>query len=319
MNIIILTTAITRGDFHKKSIGKFYELYSDALKAFTIHHIINLDCPTKLASTFTKKQTIDLFDEIIPKTVNTIIIDNENPGFLNAHKNVVRKANELNIINEKTIIWWFEDDWDVSNFNKELFDIIQLFPFSQPYAFNSVQSSPLGSFRGGPIMNALYFKQYFDIVSNNMANDTCDPEKQVGRWISGINKQNGNQLIHRTIENDNTINIIFFYHNTNKINLNDFPHSYYARKDKYNEKLKFNYHAIKSQDLNTFYYGKVDIQNANIDFAEMSIGEIHNILNNNGINYVCIKPWTFSDIGRIFNANHSLNKWATINDGTSYI
>lgn len=319
MNLIILTTAITRGDFHKKSIGKFYELYTDALKKFTIHHIINLDCPNKLASTFTKKQTIDLFDEIIPKTVNTIIIDNETPGFLNAHKNVVRKANELNIINENTLIWWFEDDWDVSHFNKDLFEIMLQFPVSQPYAFNSVQSSPLGSFRGGPIMNALYFKKYFDIVSNNIANDTCDPEKQVGRWISGINRQNGNKMIHRNIGNDTAINIIIFYFNVSKINVAEFSHSYYSRKEKYNENLKFNYHAIKSQDLKTFYYGKVDIQKANIDFSEMSISAIHSILNNNGINYVCIKPWTFSDIGRIFNTDHSLNKWTTINDGTSYV
>ena len=209
MNLIILTTAITRGDFHKKSIGKFYELYNDVLNNYTIHHIINLDCPNKLSSTFTKKQSIDLFNEIIPKNVNTIIIHNKNPGFLIAHKNVVRKANELNIINEKTLLWWFEDDWDVSNFNKVLFNIIQLFPFSQPYAFNSVQSSPLGSFRGGPIMNALYFNKYFDIVSNNIANDTCDPERQVTRWISGINRKNGNQMIHRNIENDKNINIIF--------------------------------------------------------------------------------------------------------------
>jgi hypothetical protein len=319
MNLIILTTAIVRGDFHKKSIGKFYELYNDALNNFTVHHIINLDCPAKLSSTFTKKQSIDLFNEIIPKTVNTIIIDNENPGFLNAHKNVVKKANELNIINEKTLIWWFEDDWDVSNFNKELFDIIQLFPFSQPYAFNSVQSSPLGSFRGGPIMNALYFKKYFDIVSNNMANDTCDPERQVSRWISGINRQNGNQMIHRNIENDKNINILIFYHNTAKINVKEFPQAYYARQDKYSKDLKFNYYAIKSQDLKTFQFGKVDIPNNKIDFEDTLIEDLHTLLQNDGINYVCIKPWVFSDIGRRFNTDHNLQKWTTINDNTSYV
>ena len=41
MNLIILTTAITRGEFHRKSIGKFYELYNDILKDFNIYHIIN--------------------------------------------------------------------------------------------------------------------------------------------------------------------------------------------------------------------------------------------------------------------------------------
>lgn len=319
MNLIILTTAITRGDYHKKSIGKFYELYNDILKNYSIHHIINLDCPNKLASTFTKRQSFELFDEIIPKNVNTIIIDNENPGFLNAYKNVVRKANELNIIDGNTLLWWFEDDWDVSNFNKDLFNIIQLFPFSQPFAFNSVQSSPLGSFRGGPIMNSLYFNKYFDIVSNDVANDTCDPERQVTRWISGINRKNGHKNIHRNIEYDKNINIVFFYHNTLKIKPQEFPRAYYLRQDKYNKELNFNYYAIKSKDLKTFQFGEVDIDNNRIDFKDTLAQDIFTVLKNEGINYVCIKPWVFSDIGRIFNAEHKLKKWMTINDNTSYI
>ena len=319
MNLIILTTAITRGDFHRKSIGKFYELYQDVLIDFTIHHIINLDCPDKLASIFTKKQSVDLFDEIIPKTVNTIIIDNDNPGFLNAHKNVVRKANELNVINENTLVWWFEDDWDVSHFNQDLFNIIKLFPRKQPYAFNSVQNSPLGSFRGGPIMNSMYFSKYFDLITRDLANDTCDPERQVSRWISGIDRTNGHQKIHRNIEKDRKINIILFYFNTDKINVGEFSHSYYSKVDKYNENLIFNYHAIKTQDLNTFYYGKVDVENPEIEFTQKSLDEIHTILQNDGINYVCVKPWIFSDIGRIFNNNHSLNKWSTIGDATTYV
>jgi len=321
MNIVILTTAITRGDFHRKSLGKFYELYADILKEYTIHHIINLDCPAKLSSTFTKKQSIDLFDEIIPKSVNTIIIDNDNPGFLNAYKNVVRKANELlnQNNNNNTLLWWFEDDWDVSNYNRDLFNIIQLFPRTQPYAFNSVQSSPLGSFRGGPIMNSMYFTKYFDLVTPDLANNTCDPERQVSRWISGLERVNGNQKIHRNIENDRIINIILFYFNTDKINLGELSHSYYSRVDKYNENLVFNYHMIKSQDLDTFYYGKVDVENPVIEFMQKSLNEINDILTNCGINYVCIKPWTFSDIGRIFNNDHSLNKWSTMGDATTYI
>ena len=253
------------------------------------------------------------------KTVNTIIIDNENPGFLNAHKNVVKKANELNIFNEKTLVWWFEDDWDVSNFNKDLFNIIQLFPFSQPYAFNSVQSSPLGSFRGGPIMNALYFKKYFDIVSNNIANDTCDPERQVSRWISGIKRKNGNKMIHRIIENDNTITIVFFYYKDAKIRIDEIPHSYYCRKDKYNENLCFHYYVIQSNDLKTFSFGKVNIKDKELRLEETPLNIIFETLENHGIHYIVIKPYHFADIGRKFNEEHALQKWTTINDKTTYV
>jgi hypothetical protein len=318
MNLIILTTAITRGEFHRRSIGKFYEQYGPMLRNMDVHHIINLDCPNKLADTFTKLETTTLFKEIIPDHIHTHIIDNDTPGFLTAYKNVVRQANELNIINEQSLIWWFEDDWKIINANKDLFNIISTFPVSQPYAFNSVQGSPLGSFRGGPIMNARYFQTYFDIVSNNVANDTCDPERQVSRWVSGIDRQNGTQRIHRHIEH-NIVNIIFFYHNTSKINVKEFPYTYYDRTDKFSSDLKFNYYAIKSQDITRFQFGVMDVHANTIKFEDISKEAMHAQLSNEGINYVCIKPWMFSDIGREFNTEHSLKKWTTIHDATSYV
>jgi len=324
MNLIILTTAITRGDFHKKSLGKFYDLYYPFLSCFNIYHIINLDHPYKLKDIFSKQYTIDLVYSIIPKEVNIDIIDNENPGFLNAYKNVVIRANKyIHKNNEQEhLIWWLEDDWDIHHFNEHLFKIIQLFPQKIPYAFNSVQNSPLGSFRGGPIMNTLYFKHYFDIASNNIANDTCDPEKQVGRWISGINRVNGNKKIHRNIKRDNIIHIIYFYYDHCKINVHEIPTWYYSNPSKYNKNILFKYHAIKSLDnpLNLFQYGEVDIHKKTIIFTPKSMSDILNILNKDkGIHYVCIKPWILSDIGRAFNEELGLNKWSSIHDGTSYV
>jgi len=318
MNLIILTTAITRGEFHRKSIGKFYELYNDILKDFNIYHIINLDLPDKLKDKFIKKETINLFNEIIPKSVNLTIIDNENPGFLTAYKNVVKKCVELKL-KKNTLVWWFEDDWDVSDFNPNLFNIIRLFPIEKSFAFNSVQGSPLGSFRGGPIMTYKYFEKYFDIVTNNIANNTCDPERQVSRWISGINRTNGRKKIHRNIANDNIINIIFFYFEGCKINIKEIPSWYYSRENKYNKNLIFKYHAIKSTNLTDFEYGEVDFINNLIHFKKTNIKEIINIFNQKGIKYVCIKPYIFSDIGRQFNKENKLIKWSTINDNTSYI
>ena len=46
MHLVILTTAITRGDFHKKSLGtKFYNCFQKQMEQMHITHIINLDCP----------------------------------------------------------------------------------------------------------------------------------------------------------------------------------------------------------------------------------------------------------------------------------
>ena len=78
--LIILTTAITRGGLHKKTIGAFYRLFYKNLIDFEIYHIINIDLPNKLKNVFTIQDTKDLFNEIIPDKVNKIfVIDNNLP------------------------------------------------------------------------------------------------------------------------------------------------------------------------------------------------------------------------------------------------
>jgi len=316
INLTILTTAITRGEFHKLSIGKFYEYYNEELQNFNVTHIINLDEPIKLKEKFNREESLKLFSEIIPKNINTIIINNNNPGFLTAYKNVVNKVVGLNLVGEKSLIWWFEDDWEVSHFNKNLFNIVSLFPLNESFAFNSVTGSPLGSFRGGPIMTSSYFNKYFNINAIGSMNNTCDPEKQVGRWLSGINRSNGNMKIHRDISTDNIVNIIYFYLGNSKINGSEYPKWLYNNKNKFNENITFNYFAIKSDDLKEFYFCKLDGNVINL--KKTHIDDVWTVLNNNGINYVCIKPWIFNDIGRKFNTEHNLVKWDTIESGTSY-
>ena len=46
--LVILTASIIRGDFHKKTIGKFYEIFYEYLKEYDIYHIINIDEPKNL-------------------------------------------------------------------------------------------------------------------------------------------------------------------------------------------------------------------------------------------------------------------------------
>tara|TARA_B110000261_G_scaffold119840_1_gene133661 strand:- start:7659 stop:8696 length:1038 start_codon:yes stop_codon:yes gene_type:complete len=342
LNLVILTTAITRGDFHKKTIGKFYELYGDKLIKYNVYHIINLDLPEKLKEHFDKEYTIQLFKKIIPKYVSLEIIDNKSPGFLQAYKNVVNMTYNLNLVKKNTLIWWFEDDWKflMNNFHNQLFDIIELFPIDNAYAFNSVISSPLGSFRGGPIMTTKYFKKYFDIINNNAINNTGDPEKQIGRWISGnirlgssiipdintLSEKKKKNIIHRNIKNDDIINIVYFYFNKDKTNVEYEikkkiglpPVSYYNKPTKFNHKIKFNYYIIVSNNLKIHYFSKLNIENYTLDLKKMNISDILEKISNNGINYICIKPWLFKDVGRIFNNQYKLKKWINSNDGTTY-
>ena len=316
MNLVIITTAITRGDFHKHSIGKFYELYWDIIKnMFDVYHIINLDLPNKLKDTYDKEFSVNLFATLIPTGVNVTLIDNPNPGFLQAYKNVVNKVTELKL-NSDSLIWWFEDDWE-SCFNPELFNIVKLFNMNNPVAFNSTANSPLCSFRGGPIMTSSFFNKYFNLEHFGVANNTCDPERQVNRWISGINRTNGDLTIHRDISHDNKVNIAYFYYGDSKINVAEYPFFYYENAIKFNQDLQFTYHAIQSHDLTTFEYGCVN--NKQLHMIPMDIQSILKNIDSDGITYICIKPWTFSDIGRRFNKAHSLIKWANANDGTSYI
>ena len=63
-NIILLTTAISRGNLHKKSIHLFYEKFIKYLDCYCIHHIINIDYPEKIKPLFFRNDTIELFEEI---------------------------------------------------------------------------------------------------------------------------------------------------------------------------------------------------------------------------------------------------------------
>jgi hypothetical protein len=63
--------------------------------------------------------------------------------------------------------------------------------------------SPLGSFRGGPIMSGSYFLNFFNIVNLCVSNNTCDPERQVRRWLSGLDRMNGRKKVHRKVTDKN--------------------------------------------------------------------------------------------------------------------
>lgn len=310
--LILLTPAIIRGHHHFKTIGKFYKDYSDILSKYEIYHIINIDQPKHLKNYFTVYETIDTLNKCIPEFVHKEYNITNEPGFLKAYINLLSKLSSLNILDDDSIVWWYEDDWiNTSSYN--IFSIVDFFSNYKNTAITFTQSAPLGSFRCGPLMTKTYYESNFNIGNN--LNDTCDPEKQIMRWLSGINRKNGNGMIHRNYKDNNIIQLFLFYTNNKKYDHNDFLHSRYN--EKYFDKgLKFEYHFIRYNNSLIEYSPVV---NNKINVKIITKSDLDIIFNNNYIKYIYAFPQIFTDYGRKFNDIYGLNKWSTINDNTTYV
>ena len=95
-------------------------------------------------------------------------------------KNVLKVVSDRELLNDNTLVWWLEDDWEVIH-DYNFIPLIKILLTSGNNALNMTKNAPLCSFRGGPIMNSGFFKTYFDIHKHYDIN--CDPEKKVGKLI----------------------------------------------------------------------------------------------------------------------------------------
>ena len=312
-NLIFLTTAITRGDLHKDTIGKFYNNFYKNFKNFNIYHIINIDCPSKLKNIFNIEDTKSLFNKIIPKDVNKIfLIDNNEPGLGKAFKNVLETVNNMNLLNDNSLVWWLEDDWDVIK-NYNIFNIINNILFINGYnALNFTSNTPLCSFRAGPIMNSNFFKKFFDI--SKTFNIEKDPEYKVGqsiRWNKIVDKYNNIYITCLFISS--LINPPY--------SLNYSCVSWYRKRfniTKFNENhgFKFIIAVIDNPESVNIKYNisenpyKYQINNRN-DLKKLKtiqIKDFSNLFINSSINYFNVVPFIFEDVGRKFNKKFNIQK-----------
>jgi hypothetical protein len=316
--LIILTASIIRGDFHKNTIGKFYEYFYKYFRNYEIYHIINIDEPKNLKNFFNKYETMNVYNNIIPNKVHKIYINEPNPGFLGAYKKIITKIESLKLINEKYFYYWLEDDWEPKN-NYDITFFLQNMDLKNS-AFTFSNNSPLGSFRGGPIMTGSYFINVFNI--KKYMNETCDPERQTQRWIRGGYNKNGNSFIHRfSINNKDidllNIHIILISDKENNIDFHNNTCSWHYKSPPYEKSIKFHYHIITYSNYTIKYSPfKNNIYNLKIINKEY----LNNLFNNNSIKYFVVKPIIFNDewLGRKFNEKYDLKKWVKITDGTSY-
>ena len=102
--LILLTTAITRGNLHKQSIGLLYDKLYNYFSEYELIHIINIDCPLKLREKFNVNETKILLESIIPKNVKKIfsIKDDKTPSFAKAYISGIETMHKYNLFSEKT-------------------------------------------------------------------------------------------------------------------------------------------------------------------------------------------------------------------------
>jgi hypothetical protein len=301
-NIILLTTAIPRGDLHKKSIHLFYEKFIKYLDCYTIHHIINIDYPEKIKPIFSRNDTIELFEQINYPNVKKYYIIPDEANWCKAYCNVITKIYEKNIINEESIIWYLEDDWTIIRD----YNFVPLFRFldTKNMAISFTDNAPLCSFRGGPVMNYSFFKNYFDI--HKSISDKKNPEYKIGK------------LIRSRIDYEGEIGIFCIYLlEFCKNNIKQYQY-YYKRKFNKNIKLKYFIGFIeKIGDDNIYLYeyenesliSKISRENIKEISKRMSIEEFKQKFDKNSINYINFFPDLLEDIGVKFIRENGLVKF----------
>ena len=301
-SLILLTTAIPRGNLHKITIHLFYDNFIKYLDEYKIHHIINIDYPDKIKPLFSRDETIELFNQInYPNLKKYYIIPNE-ANFCKAYCNVIEKIYEENIINEESILWWLEDDWTIIRD----YNFVPLFQFLniKNTGLSFSDNSPLCSFRGGPIMNYGFFTNYFDI--HKTISIEADPEYKVGKRIrSRIDYENNIGIF--------CIYLLEFYKNS-EVNIKEYQYYY---KKKYNNTIKFNFYIgfmdnIKDNKIYLYEYENTNILCKNIQKNSkiISIEEFKNQFNQNSLNYINFFPNIFEDAGRKFANENNLIKSA---------
>ena len=314
--LIILTPSIIRGNLHTRSIGKFYDYFYQYLaNKYEIYHIINIDEPDNLKIYFNKYETMGIYNDIVPNTVKKVFITEPNPGFLQAWKKIVLKIEQLELVNDNYLYYWLEDDWEPRS-NYDITNFFSKLEFKNS-AFTFTDRAPLGSFRGGPFMSGSYFSNIFNI--RKYMNDTCDPERQMQRWLRGGYQKNGNASIHRfSIINknvsNNIIHIIIICEETN-IDITDLnKHHYNSGFDK---SIKFYFHLLTWDSECNFKYSEIDNSN-NYNLMKTNKDDLNKLFSNNCIKYFVIKPSIMFDIGREFNDEYGLRKWVKMEDNTGY-
>jgi hypothetical protein len=334
-NLIIITTAITRNELHKQSIGQLYNtIGSKLINTFQISHIINIDFPPKLRnnSTFSVEYTKNLFKTIIPHQVRTTFLISDtveinHPTFADAFANVVEKASKTikNADNHtNSIVWWMEDDWEPIQTYNYVSLCKSLLTTNNAVAVTLTNNAPLCSFRGGPIMNASFFNTYFDISQEIKSKG--DPEYWVGKSIrtnmsepiycSNIYIANIcilSEIGNNGIDQNYTDRVCSYYY-SNKFKETKFASNCGIRyisafiKTPESQEIYFT-NAFKDANLMQQTSRPTNLDNVRI-FHKGTFNDFHKTLTPCQLTHITVTPHVFKDIGRKFNKMHNVISFA---------
>ena len=302
--LILLTTAIPRGNLHKKTIILFYDKFIKYLDGYTIHHIINIDYPEKIKPLFSRDATIGLFEQISYPNLKKYYIIPDEANFCKAYCNVIAKIYEERIIHKESILWWLEDDWTIIRD----YNFVPLFRFLdiKNTGLSFTDNSPLCSFRGGPVMNYSFFKNYFDIHKSIPIQS--DPEYKVGKRIRS------------RLDYEKEIGIFCIYllelYGDSELNMKEYQY-YYKRKFNKNIKLRYFIGFMERIEEDNIYLYEYEDQDSLFGISRknirqmckiMSIEEFRIYTGGNSLNYINFFPNIFEDVGRKFASENNLVK-----------
>lgn len=313
-HLVFLTTAITRRDLHKETIGKFYDTYFEMLnKDYELYHIINIDMPLPLRNNgFSYTRSKQQFNKIIPSSVKKYYIinkDDHEPSFTKAYTKVLTYLMNIknnNIVNTNALVWWLEDDWKVIR-KVNFVPLLQLLNMNTNSALSICNKAPMCSLRGGPAMNSLFFSNFF-----NNYTTTKDPEYAIYKIIR-LNEK------IPVYENNIYVSLLCLKDHVNyPISL--FYASPWWYKRKYINTIKMNpgktiRYIIGIVDNDKIYYKESANSNelyinSNDEVKKLNVLTFndykHYIEKNSSISYISVFPHIFEDIGRTFNANNNL-------------
>ena len=306
-----MTTAIIRPTLHNKSIKIFYDEHylqnkSKIDEQYDIIHIINIDQPEELKKSFTLENTLENFNKIIPNGIVKIYILSKTPSFLQAYKNIMNKIDELKLLSENNLYWWFEDDW-TTNKKTNFIEEMKILKYIENSAITFTKDSPIGSFRAGPVMSGKYFINYFNIVNIGcMCSSKLDPEIQVRRHIGAVNDINS----HKKIE------LVMLYFNFNTFlddisNGNMLDYNIYFYKKKFNSNTKYSYHImiVSGNEINYIEYNETINFKKKENYKSLKMSDLEKKFVSSSIVYFIHKPFVFEDCGRKFSLEYNLKKF----------
>lgn len=274
--IIIATTAICRIDIHNQSFPSYLKFLDNIKDEYEIIWFINVDCPDYCNDNFI--DTIINLKKIL-KDYNIKIINNDNPDFLKAVRNLLELVKPE--ITNNSCLLWLEDDWIANNKFDLKFMIDKLL---LPYSYINLVFNNLGSLPPFLMGNELT-KIYVDKFNLNKRQN--NPENISRGILRSIAQENG--IVYYSMFNKDYVNELKNNHDLND-NINYDKLCY---EENY---LKIDNNCILVENSEGLFFF-----NSNPKFVNINVHNIQQYRNNNSTNNIIFIRFGYADMHSSYN------------------